>query len=83
MSKELGTAQCLVDKFKPMVNGYIGSSYITGTEFPEAILKNAQTVAHSAADTIIFELSDLPRIPYNERRTEYWKEVKRQIDKTE
>lgn len=33
------------------------------------------------AEEMIYELSDLPRIPYNERRTEFWKEVKNHLEK--
>lgn len=32
----------LEDKFKRFVNGYIGSSMLTNTEYPEAIERNAK-----------------------------------------
>lgn len=32
----------LLEKFKSLVNGYLGSSYLTGTEFPEQILAEAK-----------------------------------------
>lgn len=32
----------LVEKFKPLVNGYVGSSMLTNTEYPETILENAE-----------------------------------------
>lgn len=32
----------LEDKFKKFVNGYIGSSMLTNTEYPEAIERNAK-----------------------------------------
>lgn len=31
-------------------------------------------------DEIIYELDDLPKIPYNERRLKHWQEVKQQIN---
>lgn len=33
------------------------------------------------AEAMVYELSDLPRIPYNERRTEYWRSVKSEVEK--
>lgn len=42
---------------------------------------NAKHCAIILANEMIYELSDLPRIPYNERREKYWKEVKNEIDK--
>ena len=35
----------LVEKFKPLVNGYIGSSMLTNTEYPEIIKANAEKCA--------------------------------------
>lgn len=32
----------LLEKFKPMVNGYVGSSMLTNTEYPETIEANAK-----------------------------------------
>jgi hypothetical protein len=32
----------LVEKFKPLVNGYVGSSMLTNTEYLETILANAE-----------------------------------------
>ena len=32
----------LIEKFKPLVNGYVGSSMLTNTEYPETILANAE-----------------------------------------
>lgn len=42
---------------------------------------NAKEISLILADVMVYELSDLPRIPYNERRTEYWRNVKLQIEK--
>ncbi|WP_428225176.1 hypothetical protein [Flavobacterium sp.] len=32
----------LLEKFKPLVNGYVGSSMLTNTEYPETIQSNAE-----------------------------------------
>jgi hypothetical protein len=32
----------LIEKFKPFVNGYVGSSMLTNTEYPETILANSE-----------------------------------------
>ena len=32
----------LIEQFKPLVNGYVGSSMLTNTEYPETILANAE-----------------------------------------
>jgi len=45
----------LIEKFKPFVNGYVGSSMLTDTEYPEAILANAEKCAEvSNQNTIDF-----------------------------
>lgn len=38
--------------------------------------------AMRVCDILYNELSDLPRIPYNERRTQYWQNVKMEIVKS-
>lgn len=77
--KELNTAQELVDKFKGIVYPFIGSSMLTNDQSDDVILENAKTCAHHVADSMIYELSDLPRIPYNEKRTDFWRIVKLEI----
>lgn len=80
--KELQVAQDLVDEFKGIVYPYIGSSMLTNDESPEVILQNAQKCAKIVADKMVYELEDLPRIPYNEKRTDFWRIVQLNIDKT-
>ncbi len=42
---------------------------------------NAKQSALLLAEEMLNELSDLPRIPYNERREKYWQEVTKEIHK--
>lgn len=42
--------QHLKDKFKIFVNGYVGSSMLTNTEYPEAIELNANKCVQIAKD---------------------------------
>lgn len=42
---------------------------------------NAKKISIILADQMVYELSDLPRIPYNERITDYWKKVKTELEK--
>lgn len=44
------------------------------------ILHNAKQCALVCANEMIYELSDLPRIPYNERREQFWKDVKTELE---
>lgn len=81
--KQKQEAQDLVDQFKGIVYPYIGSSMLTNDQSDEVILMNAKTCAHIVADKMIYELSDLPRIPYNERRTDHLRILKLNIDQTE
>lgn len=77
-------AQELVDKFYPFVNGYIGSSMLTNTEYPEAILHNARKGAIVAADEMLNELSNM-ELNYDlnlQKDLDYWKEVKTAIGNT-
>ncbi len=81
--KQLQEAQNLVDEFKGIVYPYIGSSMLTNDQSDDVILQNAQTFANIVADKIFNELVELPRIPYNERRTDHWRLIKLNIDKTQ
>lgn len=73
-------AQKLVLKFTPYASGYVGSSMLTNTEYPEQIDKNAKEMALISINEMVYELSDLPRIPYNERRTKFWEDVRKEIE---
>ncbi len=58
----------LVEKYKPMVNGYVGSSMLSNTEYPETILENAKRCALIPVEMMI-----------EETRTKYWYDVKYEI----
>jgi hypothetical protein len=68
-------SEYLVNKYKPYVYPYVGSSYLTGDEYPEQILSYAKKCASIAADEIlslfVHECAD----------TIYWTEVKKEIEK--
>jgi hypothetical protein len=67
-------AEELVNKYKPYVYPYVGSSYLTGDEYPEQILSYAKKCASIAVDEIlslfVHECAD----------TIYWTEVKQEIE---
>ena len=69
-------AEELVDKYKPFVYPYVGSSYLTGDEYPEQILNYAKQCALIAVDEIL-NLASF----YNDTQGEvtYWTEVKQEI----
>ena len=73
-------AQELVDKYKGYVNGYIGSSMLTNTEYTEQILsmaKNCVLIAIEEIETAIdWHVFEFPNAEYN-----YWEEVKQEIEK--
>ena len=70
-------AEELVDKYKPFVYPYVGSSYLTGDEYPEQILNYAKQCALIAVDEIL-NLASF----YNDTQGEvtYWTEVKQEIE---
>jgi len=71
-------AEELVNKYKPYVYPYVGSSYMTGDEYPEQISRYAKTCALIAVDEILKVASF-----YNDTQAEvtYWQEVKQEIEK--
>lgn len=73
-------AKELVKKYEDYVCGYIGSSMLTNTEYPEQILKHAKECAIIAIEEILKELESIDdgqtSIPY-----EYWEQVKNEIEK--
>lgn len=73
-------AKKLIETHSKFVNGYIGSSMLTNTEYPEQIKDNAKRVSIILIDEMLYELRDLPRIPYNERRTKFWEDVKKEME---
>lgn len=42
----------LIDKFKSLVNGYVGSSMLTNTEYPETIEANAKRCVRITIDYV-------------------------------
>jgi len=68
----------LVNKYKPYVYPYLGSSYMTGDEYPEQILNYGKICALIAVDEILKVASF-----YNDTQAEvtYWQEVKQEIEK--
>ena len=78
-------AQELVDKFKDYVHGYIGSSMLTNTEYPEQILSQAKKVATMVVDEILLETRQGQKLDWIHERNEgqeyivYWVKVKAEI----
>jgi hypothetical protein len=79
-------AEELVDKYKPFVYPYVGSSYLTGDEYPEQILNYAKQCALIAVDEINNDYSYMQNVrnansnQIHSRRV-YWQEVKQEIEK--
>ena len=71
----------LVNKYKPMVNGYVGSSMLTNTEYPETILKNAKQCALIAVDEILEAVKGMVDAKNGYLSDEYYNEVKSEIEK--
>lgn len=67
-------AQELIDKFSPYSNGYLGSSMLTNTEYPEVILKNAKELSLICASEVL-------SILFQHHEIDYWKEVIYEIEK--
>lgn len=74
-------AQHLIDFFKPFMYCYVGSGMLTDDYDEKTANGFAKKAALKVASETINELSDLPRIPYNERREHYWNEVKQELEK--
>ncbi len=75
----------LVEKFKDFVHGYVGSSMLTNTEYPEQILSQAKKVATLVVDEILFEIRQGQKLDWIKERNEgqeyivYWAKVKAEI----
>ena len=78
-------AQELVEKFKDFVHGYVGSSMLTNTEYPELILSQAKKVATIVVDEILQEIRYGQKLDWIQERKEgqeyivYWTKVKSEI----
>jgi hypothetical protein len=78
----------LTEKFKDYVHGYVGSSMLTNTEYPEQIIKQAKRCATIAVDEILkleclLGGSKYPNDLYlkTTNHLEFWNEVKTEIEK--
>ena len=69
----------LVEKYKPYVHGYVGSSMLTNYEYPEQILSQAKKAALIAVNEILLFLS-LQMGFYDEKAVKYFEEVKQEIE---
>ena len=78
-------AQELVDKYKDLVHGYVGSSMLTNTEYPEQILAQAKRAAMIVVDEIIEEIQHGRRLDWITEREKgreyviYWASVRGEI----
>lgn len=78
-------AQELVEKFKDYVHGYLGSSMLTNTEYPEVILMQAKKVAMMVVDEIMQEVQNGQRLDWITEREKgreyviYWASVRAEI----
>ena len=71
----------LVNKYKPYVYPYLGSSYMTGDEYPEQILNYGKICALIAVDEIMNELSEMNYGLQYLNRMAHWEDVKEEIEK--
>jgi len=68
----------LVNKYKPYVYPYLGSSYMTGDEYPEQILNYGKICALIAVDEILHSLSY--KMSSNIEELDYYNEVRQEIE---
>ena len=66
-------AEELLNKYKPYVYPYVGSSFMTGDEYPEQILSYAKICALIAVDEILDLFLE------ESRHTRYWEDVIKEI----
>ena len=82
-------AETLTKKYEPYVYPYVGSSYLTGDEYPEQILRYAKICALVAVDEVLHMLenglydTNIRGDEYDGgfNMVEYWQEVKQEIEK--
>ena len=78
-------AKYLIEKLKPFVHGYIGSSMLSNFEYPDQLLSQAKKVATFIVDEILDEVKYgvkfewLPERKGGEDFLEYWENVKKEI----
>jgi len=75
-------AKELIERYKPFVCGYVGSSMLTNTEYPDQILSQAKAVAKTVVDEIanLHSLKVGRKISVSSQDTLFWKNVKQEID---
>lgn len=77
----------LIEKYSEYVSGYIGSSMLTNTEYPEMIIKNAKNCALICVNEILdidvwFSKNMVKNNEWNPNECkEFWIEVKQEIEK--
>lgn len=70
----------LVAKFNGVVNGYVGSSMLTNTEYPETILANAKICALKVVDEVRCEIAEFDNSDgYAQSRLDFWEDVIKEI----
>jgi hypothetical protein len=76
-------AEELVKKYENYVCGYIGSSMLTNTEYPEQILRQAKECAKIAVDEIMSLMIKFHNrhIEDNSNEIYFWEEVKNELNK--
>lgn len=72
----------MIKHYSGFVHGYVGSSMLTNTEYPETIQNNAQRLSIEVCDEMIKEIEDYPYIvdSFLNKRINYWKNVRREIE---
>jgi hypothetical protein len=73
-------AEELIKKYSDFVSGYIGSSMLTNTEYPEAILNNAKKCTLIAVDELIEDNKTNEELVNGGLNKQYWEEVKTEIE---
>lgn len=80
-------AEELIEKYSQYVSGYVGSSMLTNTEYPEMIIKSAKNCALICVEEIMevgcwMSVSLVDKFGITEESTEeFWIEVKRELEK--
>lgn len=79
----------LIQKYQGYVHGYVGSSMLTNTEYPELILERAQKLCKQVVQEIIdsmittkghLDLEGISKFEYDED-IKFWERVQKDIDK--
>ena len=77
----------LVENYKDYVHGYVGSSMLTNTEYPEQILSQAKKAATIVVDEVLLSFDGFMDARKNFRHEleidaeRYWLAVKAEIEK--